>query len=89
MARRLAFDPNAFAEFTSWADNNLKYFLKIQELIKNIQRDPFGGIGKPEPLKHNKHGYWSRRIDATHRIVYKVTDDEIRIISCEHHYQKL
>ena len=59
---------------------------RINDLIKDIQREPFEGIGKPEPLKHQLQGLWSRRIDAEHRLVYEVTEDELRIIACRFHY---
>ena len=62
---------------------------RIVELIKDIKRDPFSGIGKPEPLKYTaREVYWSRRIDKTHRLVYRVDDETINIISCRHHYSK-
>jgi toxin YoeB len=60
--------------------------LRIVELIKQIEREPFTGIGKPEPLKHEFKGCWSRRIDDEHRIVYQVFDDKIRILACRYHY---
>jgi len=60
--------------------------LRIVSLIKEIEREPFTGIGKPEPLKHEFGGCWSRRIDKEHRIVYQVTGDKIRILACRYHY---
>jgi toxin YoeB len=83
--RSVAFAPQAFSQFTEWADDK-KQFQRITALIENITRTPFHGIGKPEPLKGNLKGYWSRRIDQQHRIVYMVTADEILIISCKGHY---
>jgi toxin YoeB len=59
---------------------------RIIKLIKEIQRKPFEGIGKPEPLKHNLSGYWSRRINQEHRLVYKVADDALLIALCRYHY---
>jgi toxin YoeB len=59
---------------------------KINELIKSIKRSPFEGIGKPEPLKFDLAGFWSRRIDQEHRLVYKVTDKELNILACRYHY---
>ena len=59
---------------------------KINDLIKAVRREPFEGIGKPEPLKHQLQGLWSRRIDAENRLVYEVDDDELRIIACRFHY---
>ena len=61
---------------------------KINDLIKDIQRNPHSGIGKPEPLKYDLAGYWSRRIDHEHRLVYQVIDNDLRIISCKYHYDK-
>ncbi|MDB9442407.1 Txe/YoeB family addiction module toxin [Sphaerospermopsis kisseleviana CS-549] len=61
-------------------------FKKILELIKDIQREPFSGIGKPEPLKYELQGYWSRRITDEHRLVYKVEEDVLIILSCKYHY---
>jgi toxin YoeB len=70
-----------------WAKNNLKLLKKILELLKAIQSDPFTGIGKPEALKNELHGYWSRRINDEHRIVYKITVDAFIIVSCRSHYK--
>jgi toxin YoeB len=63
-----------------------KVFKKILELIKDIQREPFSGIGKPEPLKYEFQGYWSRRITNEHRLVYKIEEDLLIILSCKYHY---
>ncbi|NJO17007.1 MAG: Txe/YoeB family addiction module toxin [Thioploca sp.] len=84
--RKVAFLPVAFEDFTQWTRENKKIYTKIIELIKYIQRDPFSGIGKPEPLKHQLTGLWSRRITDEHRLIYQVTDDEIIIVSCKFHY---
>ena len=86
MARRVVFEPDAWDDFEYWRAQK-KTQAKIFQLIKEIQRDPFGGKGKPEPLKYQKSGYWSRRIDATNRLVYEVTDETVNIISCRHHYE--
>lgn len=70
-----------------WFQQNDKAGLKrINLLIKSIQREPFDGIGKPEPLKHNFSGCWSRRITGEHRLVYEVEDNEIRVVMCRYHY---
>jgi toxin YoeB len=61
---------------------------KINDLIKDIQRNPFEGKGKPEPLKYDLAGYWSRRIDREHRLVYQADDNEVRIYACRYHYDK-
>ena len=63
-----------------------KVYAKIVSLIKDVQRDPFSGLGKPEALKHELSGLWSRRITKEHRLVYSVSDEEIVIISCKFHY---
>jgi toxin YoeB len=84
--RNIAFEKRAFQEFTEWASADKKIHAKIIELINDILRNPFLGIGKPEPLKHEFQGYWSRRITHEHRLVYKVTDTEILIVSCKLHY---
>ena len=84
--RQIAFESDAFQDFTDWATINRKIYQRIATLIKDILRQPFAGIGKPEPLKQELQGYWSRRINDEHRLVYKVTDDAIIIISCKYHY---
>jgi toxin YoeB len=82
----IAFDQQAFEDFSAWANEDKKIFARIRELIKDIARDPFRGIGKPEPLKHDLSGYWSRRITDEHRLVYKVSKDTIYVVSCRYHY---
>lgn len=82
----ISFDPQAFEDFKSWSVEDKKIFSKIGELIKEIVRDPFRGIGKPEPLKHELSGYWSRRITDEHRLVYKVEKGTVFIASCRFHY---
>ena len=86
MRRQIVFDASAFEDFNQWASGNKKIYRKIINLIKDIDRSPFSGLGKPEPLKYELQGYWSRRIDDEHRLVYKVTDEAIVIISCRYHY---
>jgi len=83
----IVFEGKAFEQFTNWAKADKKIHLKIVELINNIQSTPFIGLGKPEPLKYQLQGYWSRRITDEHRLVYKVTDTSIVIISCKYHYE--
>lgn len=80
--------PEAFGDFNHWARENNKIYARIVELIKDIGRNPFSGIGKPEPLKHELKGLWSRRITDEHRLVYKVNDEEVIIYSCKFHYTK-
>ena len=83
---RLEFSPDALDQLNWWVKKDRKIALRILGLIKEIQRTPFEGTGKPEPLKHNLSGYWSRRIDQTNRLVYKAEKDIIIIISCRYHY---
>ena len=68
------------------AKNDKHKINKINELLKDISRSPYEGIGKPEALKFNYAGYWSRRIDDEHRLIYRFIDDEIQILKCRHHY---
>ena len=84
--RKVVFEGTAFTDFNEWAVTDEKIYRKIVLLIKEIDREPFRGLGKPEPLKHNFQGYWSRRIDQEHRLVYKVSDGAISIASCRYHY---
>ena len=84
--KKVAFEEKAFEDFTNWATQDKKLYTKIIALIKDIKRSPFLGLGKPEPLKHELSGYWSRRINDEHRLVYKVTDTMIIIASCKYHY---
>lgn len=76
----------AFEDLAWWIKQDRAKALRIISLIKEIEREPFTGIGKPEPLKHELKGCWSRRIDQEHRIVYEVTDKKIRILACRYHY---
>ncbi|MDR0983563.1 MAG: Txe/YoeB family addiction module toxin [Ruminococcus sp.] len=76
----------AWAEYLYWQTQDKKTLKKINNLIRDIDREPFFGIGKPEPLKGDMQGYWSRRIDGANRIVYKVEDNQLFIISCGGHY---
>ena len=85
-AGSLEFDPSAFEDLAWWVEHDRKCSRRIIKLIQAIQRDPFSGIGKPEPLKRELAGCWSRRIDQEHRLVYKVTDDKIKILACRYHY---
>ncbi|MEH2422695.1 MAG: Txe/YoeB family addiction module toxin [Nostoc sp.] len=85
--KKVAFEPEAFEQLGQWATEDKKIFKKILELIKDIQRDPFVGIGKPEPLKYELQGYWSRRITDEHRLVYKVQEDLLIILTCKYHYE--
>ena len=80
------FSEQAWEDYLYWQTQDKKILKRINLLIKEISRDPFKGIGDPEPLKYNWSGYWSRRISLEHRLVYKVVDNEIRIAQCRYHY---
>lgn len=86
MNRRIVFEPSAFEDFNEWFNLDKKLYKKIVELIKDVDRSPFTGLGKPEPLKYELSGFWSRRINDEHRLVYTITDTEIIIIACRYHY---
>jgi toxin YoeB len=85
--RKIAFEASAFQEFVDWATTDRRLYQRIVSLIMDILRHPFSGLGKPEPLKYELRGYWSRRITDEHRLVYKVDDEAITIIACRYHYQ--
>lgn len=80
------FTPSAQKDMDYWIKTSPDMVNKINKLIENIERTPFTGIGKPEPLKHKKHGYWSRRISDFHRLVYKIHDTDLYIVQCRFHY---
>ena len=84
--KSLEFDASAFEDLAWWIEQDRDKALKIIKLIKEVQRDPFRGIGKPEPLRHELAGCWSRRIDQEHRLIYQVTSEKIRILACRYHY---
>jgi len=86
--KRIIWEPRAHKELVEWISEDKKKALHIFELIKSITSTPFKGIGKPEPLKYDLIGWWSRRIDRVNRFVYSVTDDAIIIMSCKYHYEK-
>ena len=85
---RIIFSKNSWEDYTSWQSEDKKMLKKINDLIKDIQRTPNEGLGKPEPLKYDLAGFWSRRIDREHRLIYQVTEDEIYIYGCRYHYDK-
>ena len=85
---KITFSQNSWEDYTSWQSEDKKVLKKINTIIKDIQRNPYIGMGKPEPLKYDLAGLWSRRIDREHRIVYKVMNDELLIYSCRYHYDK-
>jgi toxin YoeB len=82
----LEFDPSAFDDLAWWMETDRKKALRIVKLLKEVQRNPFEGTGKPEALKHELSGCWSRRIDEEHRLVYEVQEERIRVLSCRYHY---
>ncbi|MBZ9642961.1 Txe/YoeB family addiction module toxin [Streptomyces sp. PSKA30] len=84
--RDVNFDPGAWDDFQYWLVTDRKMVRRIVRLIGEIQRDPFNGIGKPEPLKGDLSGYWSRRIDDEHRLVYRADDKEVKILKARYHY---
>ena len=83
--RNLEFDAAAFEDLAWWVEQNRIQAIRVIRLLREIQRDPFSGLGKPEPLKHDLKGCWSRRIDLEHRIVYQVLGDKIRVLACRFH----
>jgi toxin YoeB len=85
--RRVLFTPDAWEDYVYWQEQDRKTLKRINQLIRKAQRAPFEGIGKPEPLKANLSGFWSRRIDDTNRLVYEADDFQISVISCRYHYQ--
>lgn len=87
MSRAVLFTPAAWDDYVYWQGQDKKTLKRINTLIEAAQRDPFVGIGKPEPLVGNLSGYWSRRIDDVHRLVYAVDDNELAVIACRGHYQ--
>ncbi len=83
----ISFHPQAWEDYLYWQQNDKAMLRRINHLIRDIQREPFTGIGKPEALKFNFSGYWSRRIDDEHRVVYKVDGEEIVIAQLRGHYE--
>ncbi|KFC63767.1 Txe/YoeB family addiction module toxin [Massilia varians] len=82
----LKFTPESWETYVYWQTQDKKTLKRINDLIKDAQRNPFEGIGKPEALRYNLSGFWSRRIDEANRLVYEVRDEELVIISCRYHY---
>ena len=82
----LTWSEKSWTDYLYWQKTDKKLLKKINELLKDIKRDPFNGIGKPEPLKYEYAGLWSRKITDEHRLVYKVYDDSIGIVSYRYHY---
>jgi toxin YoeB len=86
MSKRISFETRAWVEYQHWQEHDKKIAKKIYDLLEDTSRHAFTGLGKPEQLKHNLAGSWSRRIDKTNRLVYDVTDDAIIVQSCRNHY---
>ncbi len=84
--RESVFEPEFRNDLQHWAKNDRKILLKVFDLIEAIMRDPFQGIGKPEPLRHRSSGVWSRRITKEHRLVYRENDDRVNFIQARYHY---
>lgn len=82
----ILFTPEAWDDYLWFQQNDKAGLKRINLLIKDAQRSPFDGIGKPEPLKHNLSGFWSRRISEEHRLVYAVNDDALQVVQCRYHY---
>ena len=84
---KIIWNDKAWEEYVQWQTIDRKIVKKINELIKDIQKNGNEGIGKPEPLQHELSGYWSRRIDDKNRLVYKISDTQITIVACANHYK--
>lgn len=83
---KIVFSTSALADYREFEQKDPKVFKRINRLLQNIQETPVDGIGKPELLKHNWNGYWSRRITQEHRLVYKVVENKILVAQCKFHY---
>jgi toxin YoeB len=86
MTRLLAWTDDAWADYVYWQGQDKKTLKRINKLVTDVKRSAFEGIGKPEPLKENLSGFWSRRVDESNRLVYAVNDSHITVISCRYHY---
>lgn len=82
------FSDKAWEAYTNWMNEDKKILKRINELIKDIDRNGYKGLGKPEALRHNLSGYWSRRINDEHRLIYSIDGENIFILSCKYHYNK-
>ena len=85
---KIRFDEQGWQDYIHWSETDRRITRRINALIKDITRDPFAGIGKPEPLKHQFAGFWSRRIDGEHRVIYQIQDETVIIIQCRFHYER-
>ena len=86
MRLRQAFTPDAWEEYLDWQKTDRKRLKRLNRVIEDARRSPYEGIGKPEALRGDLEGYWSRRIDSEHRLVYRVEDDSLLIVQCRRHY---
>lgn len=85
---KIVFAEKAWENYLYWQKHDKNMIKKINQLVKDIERTPFDGLGKPEPLKNNLSGWWSRRIDDTHRIVYRIENGSLEIVQCKDHYDE-
>ena len=85
---KVVFSARGWDDYLWWQQQDRKLLKRINQLIQDVMRNGNEGIGKPEPLKHGFQGYWSRRINDEHRLVYKVVQDEVRIAACRYHYER-
>lgn len=83
---KLIFHPNAWEDYLFWQQNDKQMLKRLNQLIKDVLRCPYEGIGKPEPLKYELAGCWSRRIDQEHRLIYRLEKDELHLLNCRYHY---
>jgi toxin YoeB len=86
--RNISFTDKGWSDLLQWSKTDRKIFFKITNLIEEASRNPYKGTGKPELLKNNFKGYWSRRITDEHRLIYSVNDEEIKIVACKYHYKE-
>lgn len=86
MKRQLIFSDEAWDDYLYWQDTDRSMLRRINQLIQDVRQSPYEGIGKPEPLKHQLAGWWSRRIDGEHRFLYRVTEQAIEISNLRYHY---
>ena len=83
---KILFTSQSWDDYLYWQNNDKKFLKRINDIIKDIIRTPYEGIGKPEPLKYEYHGYWSRRVNQEHRLVYKIENNTLYIAQCRYHY---
>ena len=85
---KIVFSEQTWEDYQFWVVNDMKTLKRINQLIRDTARDPFSGVGKPEPLRHLLKGYWSRRINEEHRMVYCVKDDQLMLAQLRYHYER-